>query len=105
MFNDIWIARKSALSLARSLMVATMVIAIGSQYAVITAEDTTTRSSSSTNTTPSADASAGRKAPFPSKRQSKGAGGHRTRLHPATPTRQKPICLFSSDLGRRGRSA
>lgn len=39
MFNDIWIARKSALSLARSLMVATMVIVIGTQYAVITAED------------------------------------------------------------------
>ena len=39
MFNDIWIARKSALSLARNLMVATMVIAVGSQYAVITAED------------------------------------------------------------------
>ena len=39
MFNDIWIARKSALSLARTLMVATMVIAVGSQYAVITAED------------------------------------------------------------------
>ncbi len=39
MFNDIWIARKSALSLARTLMVATMVIAVGTQYAVITAED------------------------------------------------------------------
>ncbi len=39
MFNDIWTARKSALSLARSLMVATMVIAVGTQYAVITAED------------------------------------------------------------------
>jgi len=39
MFTDIWIARKSALSLARTLMVATMVIAVGSQYAVITADD------------------------------------------------------------------
>ena len=39
MFNDIWIARKSALSLARTLMVATMVIAVGTQYAVITADD------------------------------------------------------------------
>ena len=39
MFNDIWIARKSALRLARDLMVATMVIAVGTQYAVITAED------------------------------------------------------------------
>lgn len=38
MFNDIWIARKSALSLARTLMVATMVIAVGTQYAVITAD-------------------------------------------------------------------
>ena len=39
MFNDIWIARKNALGLARTLMVATMVIAVGAQYAVITAED------------------------------------------------------------------
>ena len=39
MFNDIWIARKSALSLARNLMSITMVIAVGTQYAVITAED------------------------------------------------------------------
>jgi hypothetical protein len=39
MFNDIWIARKSALSLARTLMVVTMVIAVGTQYSVITAED------------------------------------------------------------------
>ncbi len=39
MFNDIWIARKYAMSLARTLMVATMVIAVGTQYAVITAED------------------------------------------------------------------
>ena len=39
MFNDIWIARKNALSLARNLMVATMVIAVGGQYAVITADD------------------------------------------------------------------
>ena len=39
MFNDIWIARRNALSLAKSLMVATMVIAVGTQYAVITADD------------------------------------------------------------------
>ena len=39
MFNDIWIARKNALNLARTLMVATMVIAVGTQYAVITAEN------------------------------------------------------------------
>jgi hypothetical protein len=39
MFNDIWIARKNAMSLAKTLMVATMVIAIGTQYAVITGED------------------------------------------------------------------
>ena len=39
MFNDIWIARKNAMGLARTLMVATMVIAVGTQYAVITAED------------------------------------------------------------------
>ena len=39
MFNDIWTARKNALGLAKSLMVATMVIAVGTQYAVITADD------------------------------------------------------------------
>jgi hypothetical protein len=39
MFNDIWIARKNAMGLARTLMVATMVIAVGTRYAVITAED------------------------------------------------------------------
>lgn len=39
MFNDIWIARKSALSLARNLMAVTMVIAVGTQFAVITADD------------------------------------------------------------------
>lgn len=39
MFIDIWIARKNALSLARILMAATMVIAVGTQYAVITADD------------------------------------------------------------------
>jgi hypothetical protein len=39
MFNDIWIARKNALNLARALMVVTMVIAIGTQFSVITAED------------------------------------------------------------------
>ena len=31
MFNDIWIARKNAMGLARTLMVATMVIAVGTQ--------------------------------------------------------------------------
>lgn len=39
MFNDLTTARKSAFSLCKTLMVVTMVIAIGSQYAVITAED------------------------------------------------------------------
>jgi hypothetical protein len=39
MFNDIWIAGKNAMSLARTLMVATMVIAVGTGYAVITADD------------------------------------------------------------------
>ena len=39
MFNDIWTARRNALSLAKTLMVATMVIAVGTQYSVITADD------------------------------------------------------------------
>jgi hypothetical protein len=39
MFTDIRIARKSALSLARNLMVVTMVIAVGTGYSVITTED------------------------------------------------------------------
>lgn len=39
MFTDIWTARDAALDLARTLMVATIVIAVGSQYAVITADD------------------------------------------------------------------
>ncbi|GHH25423.1 hypothetical protein GCM10008023_38810 [Sphingomonas glacialis] len=39
MFNDIWIARKNAMSLAKTLMVATMVIAVGTGYSVITAEN------------------------------------------------------------------
>ena len=39
MFTDIATARKSALSLARTLMVVTMVIAVGSQFGVITADD------------------------------------------------------------------
>ena len=39
MFNDIWIARKNALSLSRTLMVVTMVIAVGTQYSVITADE------------------------------------------------------------------
>jgi hypothetical protein len=51
MFNDIWIARKSALSLARSLMVATMVIAIGTNTPSSPPKITTARTSSSTNTT------------------------------------------------------
>ncbi len=39
MFTDIRTARRSALSLSKSLMVATMVIAIGTQFGVITADD------------------------------------------------------------------
>ena len=39
MFTDIWTARKSALSLSKTLMTATMVIAIGTQFGVITADD------------------------------------------------------------------
>lgn len=39
MFTDIITARKYALGLARSLMVATMVIATGAHFSVITAED------------------------------------------------------------------
>jgi hypothetical protein len=39
MFNDLTTARRNAFSLCKSLMVATMVIAIGTQYAVITADD------------------------------------------------------------------
>jgi len=39
MFNDIWISRKNAIGLAITLMVATMVIAVGAGYAVIIAED------------------------------------------------------------------
>lgn len=39
MFKDIWIVRKNSMSLARTLMVATMVIAVGTGYSVITAED------------------------------------------------------------------
>ncbi|KKC24250.1 hypothetical protein WP12_20305 [Sphingomonas sp. SRS2] len=39
MFTDIWIARRSALSLSKTLMVVTLVIAVGQQFAVITAED------------------------------------------------------------------
>ena len=39
MFTNLTIARKSAFSLCKTLMVVTMVIAIGNQYAVITAED------------------------------------------------------------------
>lgn len=39
MYSDIRIARRSALSLARTLMVVTMVIAVGAGYVVITVED------------------------------------------------------------------
>ena len=39
MFTDISIARKHALSLAKTLMVTTMVIGTGSHFAVITADD------------------------------------------------------------------
>lgn len=39
MFNDIWTARRNALSLASTLMVTTMVIAVGSQFSVITEDD------------------------------------------------------------------
>jgi len=39
MFTDLKIARKSAFSLSKTLMVATMVIAIGQQFAVITADE------------------------------------------------------------------
>jgi hypothetical protein len=55
MFNDIWIARKNAMSLAKTLMVATMVITIGTQYVSSPPKITTARSSSSTNTTPLPD--------------------------------------------------
>lgn len=39
MFTDIWTARRSALSLSKTLMVATIVISIAAQFAVITADD------------------------------------------------------------------
>lgn len=39
MFTDIKIARRHAFNLAQTLMVITMVIATGSHFAVITAED------------------------------------------------------------------
>ena len=39
MFTDIKIARLHALGLSRTLMIATMVIGIGNQFAVITADD------------------------------------------------------------------
>ncbi|WCT75814.1 hypothetical protein PQ455_20140 (plasmid) [Sphingomonas naphthae] len=41
MFTDIKIARLHALGLSKTLMVATMVIGIGTQFAVITADDCT----------------------------------------------------------------
>ena len=39
MFTDIKIARLNALSLSKTLMIATMVIGIGTQFAVITADE------------------------------------------------------------------
>ena len=39
MFTDIKIARLNALGLSKTLMIATMVIGIGNQFAVITADD------------------------------------------------------------------
>ncbi|BBF72739.1 MULTISPECIES: hypothetical protein [Sphingomonadaceae] len=39
MFTDIKIARLHALGLSRTLMIATMVIGIGTQFAVITADE------------------------------------------------------------------
>ncbi len=39
MFTDIKIARLNALGLSKTLMIATMVIAIGNQFAVITADE------------------------------------------------------------------
>ncbi|MBU0658671.1 MAG: hypothetical protein KJ876_16855 [Alphaproteobacteria bacterium] len=39
MFTDIKIARLNAFGLSRTLMIATMVIGIGNQFAVITADE------------------------------------------------------------------
>jgi hypothetical protein len=39
MFTDLRTARRSALSLSKTLMVATAVIAIGVQFAVVTADE------------------------------------------------------------------
>ena len=39
MFTDIKIARRHALGLSKTLMIATMAIGIGNQFAVITADD------------------------------------------------------------------
>ena len=39
MFTDIAVARRSAFSLSKTLMIATLVIAIGQRFAVITADD------------------------------------------------------------------
>jgi hypothetical protein len=39
MFTDLTTARKNALGLSKTLMMATMVILVGTHYAVITAED------------------------------------------------------------------
>ena len=39
MFTDIKIARLNALGLSKTLLIATMVIGIGNQFAVITADD------------------------------------------------------------------
>lgn len=39
MFTDLILARRNALNLSKTLMVATLVIATGAHYSVITAED------------------------------------------------------------------
>jgi len=39
MFTDLILARRNALNLSKTLMVATFVITAGTQYSVITAED------------------------------------------------------------------
>ncbi len=49
MFTDIQIARRSALSLSKTLMGPTVVIAVGPQYAVIRPMSSIPRTSSSTS--------------------------------------------------------
>ena len=39
MFTDIWIARRNALGLSRTLMAATLVITAGTQFSVVTADE------------------------------------------------------------------